>query len=177
MSSGEGSTERVQFTSGGRIPRSLRGRSGRTTVPDRQADSAGLSGAPPPETGQPAKPVAGQATKPVAGQPAEPETERRPQAQSEFDAGLETGQEPEPGTGTGRSKIAAGIARGALIIAVLTTCSRILGLLRTVVFAQTVGSGCLGTAYVTANQVPNLIYELAIGGALTAAMVPVLARS
>ena len=59
----------------------------------------------------------------------------------------------------------------------LTTCSRILGLLRTVVFSQTVGSGCLGTAYVTANQVPNLIYELAIGGALTVAMVPVLARS
>ena len=44
-------------------------------------------------------------------------------------------------------------------------------------FAQTVGAGCLGTAYVTANQVPNLIVELAIGGALSSAMVPVLARS
>ena len=90
-----------------------------------------------------------------------------------------------PGPETGRTgagpggpgKLARGIARGALIIAVLTACSRILGLLRTVVFAQTVGAGCLGTAYVTANQVPNLIYELAIGGALTSAMVPVLARS
>ena len=36
---------------------------------------------------------------------------------------------------------------------------------------------CLGTAYVTANQVPNLLYELILGGALTSAMVPVLARS
>ena len=36
---------------------------------------------------------------------------------------------------------------------------------------------CLGTAYVTANQVPNLVYELVLGGALTSAMVPVLARS
>lgn len=70
-----------------------------------------------------------------------------------------------------------GIARGALIVAVLTALSRVLGLLRTVVFAQTVGAGCLGTAYVTANQVPNLIVELAIGGALSSAMVPVLARS
>jgi putative peptidoglycan lipid II flippase len=52
-----------------------------------------------------------------------------------------------------------------------------LGLVRTLVFSQSVGAGCLGTAYVTANQVPNLIYELAIGGALTSAMVPVLARS
>ena len=77
----------------------------------------------------------------------------------------------------GPGKLARGIARGALIVAVLTGLSRILGLVRTVVFAQTVGAGCLGTAYVTANQVPNLIVELAIGGALTSAMVPVLARS
>ena len=72
---------------------------------------------------------------------------------------------------------AAGIARGAALIAGLSALSRVLGLVRTLVFSQTVGSGCLGTAYVTANQVPNLIYELALGGALTSAMVPVLARS
>jgi len=77
----------------------------------------------------------------------------------------------------GRSNLARGIARGALIVAVLTAFSRVLGLVRTVVFAKTVGAGCLGTAYVTANQVPNLIVELAIGGALSSAMVPVLARS
>ena len=70
-----------------------------------------------------------------------------------------------------------GIARGAAIIAVLTIASRILGLARTLVFSQSIGAGCLGTAYATANQVPSLIYELAIGGALTSAMVPVLARS
>jgi putative peptidoglycan lipid II flippase len=74
-------------------------------------------------------------------------------------------------------KAAARIAKGALLIAVLTAMSRILGLVRTVVFSQSVGAGCLGTAYVTANQVPNMIYELAIGGALASAMVPVLARS
>jgi putative peptidoglycan lipid II flippase len=76
-----------------------------------------------------------------------------------------------------KGKLARGIARGALIVAVLTAFSRVLGLVRTVVFAHTVGAGCLGTAYVTANQVPNLIVELAIGGALSSAMVPVLARS
>ena len=75
------------------------------------------------------------------------------------------------------SGAAAMIARGALIIAALTTLSRMLGLVRTVVFAQSVGAGCLGTAYVTANTVPNLIYELALGGALASAMVPVLARA
>ena len=92
----------------------------------------------------------------------------------------ETLEAPETEHGAsdgGAGKLARGIARGALIVAVLTGLSRVLGLLRTVVFAQTVGAGCLGTAYVTANQVPNLIVELAIGGALTSAMVPVLARS
>ena len=55
--------------------------------------------------------------------------------------------------------------------------SRLLGLIRTLVFSQSIGANCLGAAYVTANQVPNLIYELVLGGALTSAMVPVLARS
>jgi putative peptidoglycan lipid II flippase len=72
---------------------------------------------------------------------------------------------------------AAGIARGAALIAGLTMLSRLFGLGRTLVFSQSVGASCLGTAYVTANQVPNLIYELVLGGALTSAMVPVLARS
>jgi putative peptidoglycan lipid II flippase len=72
---------------------------------------------------------------------------------------------------------ASGIARGAAVIAGLTMLSRVVGLVRTLVFSQTVGATCLGTAYVTANQVPNLVYELVLGGALTSAMVPVLARS
>jgi putative peptidoglycan lipid II flippase len=50
-------------------------------------------------------------------------------------------------------------------------------LIRTLVFSQTVGASCVGTAYVTANEVPNLAYELILGGALTSAMIPVLARS
>jgi putative peptidoglycan lipid II flippase len=83
----------------------------------------------------------------------------------------------EPGARPGAGKVAIGITRGAFLIAALTAVSRVFGLVRTLVFAHSVGAGCLGTAYMTANQVPNLIYELAVGGALTSAMVPVLARS
>jgi putative peptidoglycan lipid II flippase len=86
--------------------------------------------------------------------------------------GLAEPADPGPASGLG-----AGIARGAAIIAGLTVLSRLLGLVRTLVFSQTVGATCLGGAYVTANQVPNLLYELVLGGALTSAMVPVLARS
>src|ERR1700735_3958614 len=81
-----------------------------------------------------------------------------------------------PAGPAGRSR-AVTIARGAGVIASLTMLARILGLVRTVVFSQTVGATCLGTAYVTANQVPNLVYELVLGGAMASVMVPVLARS
>jgi putative peptidoglycan lipid II flippase len=70
----------------------------------------------------------------------------------------------------------AGIGRAAATIAALTILARLLGLVRTVVFAKTVGATCLGTAYVTANTVPNIIYDVVLGGALTGIMVPVLAR-
>src|SRR5260370_13574545 len=89
--------------------------------------------------------------------------------QTSPDAGL---AEPEPA-----SRLGVGIARGAVVVAGLTILSRILGLVRTLVFSQTVGASCLGTAYVTANQVPDLLYQLVLGGALASAMVPVLARS
>ena len=85
-------------------------------------------------------------------------------------AGLAEPREPA-------SRLAEGIARGAAVVASLTILSRILGLVRTLVFSQTVGASCLGTAYVTANQVPDLLYQLILGGALSSAMVPVLARS
>ena len=95
--------------------------------------------------------------------------DREVHVQASPEAGLD---EPEPDSG-----LAAGIARGALVVAGLTVLSRVLGLVRTLVFSQTVGASCLGTAYVTANQVPDLLYQLILGGALSMAMVPVLARS
>jgi putative peptidoglycan lipid II flippase len=53
--------------------------------------------------------------------------------------------------------------------------ARVLGFARTLVFAGTVKTSCLSAAYVTANQVPNVIYDIVLGGALTAIVVPVLA--
>jgi putative peptidoglycan lipid II flippase len=93
-------------------------------------------------------------------------------------AGERKGTGPAASVGPGPAQqLGEGIARGAAGVASLTILSRILGLVRTLVFSQTVGASCLGTTYVTANQVPNLLYELILGGALTSAMVPVLARS
>ncbi|MGA3150908.1 MAG: murein biosynthesis integral membrane protein MurJ [Streptosporangiaceae bacterium] len=84
-----------------------------------------------------------------------------------------TEDSPDPGV---RPQPGRSIGRAAALIAVLTILARMLGLVRVLVFSQTVGAGCLGTAYVTANQVPNVVYDVVLGGALTSIMVPVLAR-
>ena len=78
--------------------------------------------------------------------------------------------EPEGGP-----RAASGIGRAAVLIGGLTVLARVVGLGRQIVFAHTAGNFCLGTAYATANQLPNIIYDIVLGGALTAIMVPVLA--
>jgi putative peptidoglycan lipid II flippase len=72
-------------------------------------------------------------------------------------------------------QVGRGIGRAAALIGGITVVARVVGFGRQLVFAHTVGSHCLGTAYATANQVPNIIYDIVLGGALTSAIVPVLA--
>ena len=62
-----------------------------------------------------------------------------------------------------------------MLIGAITMLARVIGFGRQVVFAHTVQASCLGTAYTTANMVPNIIYDIVAGGALTAVVVPVLA--
>jgi putative peptidoglycan lipid II flippase len=68
-----------------------------------------------------------------------------------------------------------GIGRAAVLIGVITVLARLVGFGRQVVFAHSVGTTCLGTAYTTANMVPNIIYDIVLGGALSSVVVPVLA--
>jgi putative peptidoglycan lipid II flippase len=68
-----------------------------------------------------------------------------------------------------------GLAGAAVLIGVLTVLARTAGFGRTVVFSQTVRNGCVGQAYFTANQVPNIVFEIVAGGALAGMVVPVLA--
>jgi putative peptidoglycan lipid II flippase len=68
-----------------------------------------------------------------------------------------------------------GIGQAALLIGAITVLARVIGFGRQLVFAHTVGNHCLGSAYATANQVPNIVYDVVLGGALTSVVVPVLA--
>ncbi|MDH4352434.1 MAG: MATE family efflux transporter [Actinomycetota bacterium] len=68
-----------------------------------------------------------------------------------------------------------GLVGAAALIAAVTVVARVVGFVRLVVLARTVGTTCLGDAYATANAIPNIVYEVVIGGALAAAVVPLVA--
>ena len=75
------------------------------------------------------------------------------------------------------SRLARGVAGGALLIGAITVLARITGFAKQYALAQTVGTNCLSSAYFTANQIPNIVFEVVIGGALAGMVVPVLAGS
>ena len=66
----------------------------------------------------------------------------------------------------------SGLVRSNLVVAAGTTVSRVTGLIRLVVFGIVVGQTALADAFDLANNVPNAIYELLLGGVLAASLVP-----
>ena len=87
----------------------------------------------------------------------------------------ETATEAGRARDTGGEQAGGGIGRAAVLIGAITIVSNIVGFGRQLVFAHTVSATCLGTAYATANQVPNIIYDVVLGGALASVLIPVLA--
>lgn len=67
------------------------------------------------------------------------------------------------------------VGRAASVIGAITVASRLAGFGRTMVFTWAIGVASLGTAYQTANNIPNIIFELVAGGALAALVIPLLA--
>ncbi len=64
------------------------------------------------------------------------------------------------------------LLRSNVTVAAGTALSRITGLLRFVVFAAVIGRTALGDAYLLANETPNIVYDLLLGGLLSATLVP-----
>jgi putative peptidoglycan lipid II flippase len=66
------------------------------------------------------------------------------------------------------------ITRSAGVMALGTIASRLTGFIRTAVLLYAIGTQNLGDAYNVANNLPNAIYNLALGGILTSVVVPLL---
>lgn len=67
-----------------------------------------------------------------------------------------------------------GLAAAAGMVALVTLAARAVGLVRWLVFSSSVGATCVGQVYQTANVVPNVLFEVAAGGALAAVAVPLV---
>jgi putative peptidoglycan lipid II flippase len=63
------------------------------------------------------------------------------------------------------------------VMAVGTIISRITGFIGGVIIIATLGTTLLGDAFNVANTMPNILYNLLVGGALTAIFVPQLVRA
>ena len=66
--------------------------------------------------------------------------------------------------------------RDTLVVALGTAMSRLTGLLRVIVFGVIIGQTALADAFDGANNSPNSIYELLVGGLLAASLVPLFTR-
>jgi putative peptidoglycan lipid II flippase len=66
--------------------------------------------------------------------------------------------------------------KDTLVVAIGTAISRLTGLLRVVVFGIIIGQTALADAFDGANNSPNSIYELLVGGLLAASLVPLFTR-
>ncbi|MDO5044825.1 MAG: murein biosynthesis integral membrane protein MurJ [Coriobacteriia bacterium] len=65
------------------------------------------------------------------------------------------------------------IGRSASIISIATIVSRLTGFIRTWALAFALGNTLLSSAYQVANNLPNMLYEMVMGGILVTAFLPV----
>lgn len=84
--------------------------------------------------------------------------------------------DPTPPAPTrGEPRLVRSVAAAAGVIAAITVVARLAGFARTLVFADAVKAGPVGTAYQTVNTVPNVVFEVAAGGILAAVAIPLIA--
>jgi len=69
------------------------------------------------------------------------------------------------------------LLRASSVMAIGIIASRVTGLIRNLLLVALLGTAILGDTYNVANTMPNILYNLLIGGALTAVFVPQIVRS
>ncbi len=133
---------------------------------------------PPPPTAPPARPrspIAGPQPPPGGPQPppggpqlAPPATVPPPAAASR-PAPAARGRTARPGTEGGTPST----GRATAILAAGTFASRLTGFLRVLTIGYVLGVTSLSDAFNYANGIPNIIYDLLLGGILSATLIPV----
>lgn len=71
----------------------------------------------------------------------------------------------------------AGVVRAGALMAVATIVSRVTGLLAKIAILVVLTAALTSSAYTVANTLPNIVFELLIGGVLTSVAIPLLTRA
>ncbi|MBN7795211.1 murein biosynthesis integral membrane protein MurJ [Parahaliea mediterranea] len=82
---------------------------------------------------------------------------------------------PSQQPGPDRSRPRPGLLRSSALVGAMTMLSRVLGLIRDIVIAATVGASAYADAFFVAFKIPNFLRRLFAEGAFAQAFVPVLA--
>ncbi|WP_375498009.1 murein biosynthesis integral membrane protein MurJ [uncultured Jatrophihabitans sp.] len=89
--------------------------------------------------------------------------------------------EPTPSdTGTdaaAQENTTRGLMAASGSIAVASLISRITGFVRSILLAAALGVGAVGISYNSGNNLPNMIYELLLGGVLSSVLIPLLVQA
>jgi len=128
------------------------------------------------DTGRTAGP--GRAGRPYAGPAADPGT--APPAAPGHQAGRAGGTAAGPQRAAPEKAAApasTSLLRSSGAMAVGTLASRLTGFVRNAVIIYALGTHFLGDAYNLANTLPNIVYNLALGGILTSVVVPLLVNA
>ena len=92
------------------------------------------------------------------------------------DTTVVVGAPPGDGGDSG-STVSPSLARNSATMAIFSLISRVTGLIRTVAIAAALGASLIANSYNLANTVPNMVYELLLGGIMSSVLVPFLMRS
>lgn len=79
-------------------------------------------------------------------------------------------------TAAGPGQVGLGLLKSTSLVSFMTLVSRILGLVRDVVFARMFGASIVMDAFIVANRIPNMLRRFFAEGAFSQGFVPVMAR-
>ena len=84
---------------------------------------------------------------------------------------------PGPAQAGAEGAGSSSLLRSSGVMAMGTIASRLTGFVRSAILIYAIGTHDLGNAYNLANTIPNIVYNLALGGILTSVVVPLLVNA
>ncbi|HKN95698.1 MAG TPA: murein biosynthesis integral membrane protein MurJ, partial [Pseudonocardiaceae bacterium] len=79
--------------------------------------------------------------------------------------------------GAARAPATPSLARASGSMVIANAVSRLTGFLRQIMLVSVVGIGAVNDSYNVANTLPNILYELLLGGVLASVVIPTLVRA